>query len=72
MVNSDAAIFAASNCMGFGIVIRDHNGLCLAACGEHVDGTTSPEMAEALALRRALSFAVEEGFGRLLMASDCL
>ena len=29
-------------------------------------------MAEALALRRALSFVVEEGFGHLLMASDCL
>ena len=72
MVNSDAAIFAASNSMGFGIVIRDHNGSCLAACGEHVDGVTSPEMAEVLALRSALSFAVEEGFGRLLMASDCL
>ena len=72
MVNSDAAIFSSSNSMGFGTVIRDHTGACLAACGEHVEGVTSPELAEALALRRAISFAVEEGYDHMVLASDCL
>ena len=72
MVNSDAAIFSSSNSMGFGAVIHDHNGSCLAACGEHVEGVTSPELAEALALRHAISFAVEEGFVHMVVASDCL
>ena len=72
LVNSDAAIFFSSNGMGFGIVIRDHTGSCLAACGEHVKGVTSLEMAEALALRRAVSFVVAEGFSHLIVATDCL
>ena len=72
MVKSDAAIFSSSNRMGFGTVIRDHSGACLAACGEHVDGVTSPNMAEALALRHAVLFAVIEGFQHLIVASDFL
>ncbi len=31
-----------------------------------------PEMAEALAIRRALVLATEEGFQQVLVASDCM
>ena len=31
-----------------------------------------PEMAEALAVRRAVSFALEEGFSKVIIGSDCL
>jgi hypothetical protein len=50
----------ASMQIGTGIVIRDHNGLCLAACRERSDNATLPELA--LAIRRAVAFAQEEGF----------
>jgi hypothetical protein len=72
LVNVDAAIFTSSKQMGAGIVIRDHMGLCLAACGERSDNVTMPEMAEALAIRRAIVFAREEGFLDVILASYCL
>jgi ribonuclease HI len=71
-VNVDAALFTSSKQMGAGVVIRDHNGLCLAACGERSDNVTMPEMAEALAIRRAVVFAREEGFSNIIIGSDCL
>ena len=58
--------------MGVGVVIRDHNGACLAACSELVDMVTARETAEVLAMRRALSLACEEGFRKLVVVSDCL
>jgi hypothetical protein len=33
---------------------------------------TTPELAEALALRRAVSLAGDEGFDKLMVVSDCL
>jgi hypothetical protein len=58
--------------MGAGIVIRDHTGSCLAACREIIEEVIIPELAEALALCRALLFAQEEGFPRIIVGSDCL
>jgi hypothetical protein len=72
LVNVDAAIFATSRRMGAGIVARDHDGLFLAACGERYDEVVVPEIAEAIAVRRAISFAREEGFSKIIIASDCL
>jgi ribonuclease HI len=72
MINVDAAIFSPTRQMGLGVVIRDHSGQCLAACSETQDEVVTPEMAEALALRRAVLFAREEGFSRVIFSSDCL
>jgi hypothetical protein len=58
--------------MGIGVVIRSHNGDSLLACSELVEEVTMSELAKALALRRALVLAGEEGFDRLIVASDCL
>ena len=71
-INVDAAIFSSSCKMGVGVVIRGHNGACLAACSELIDMVTAPETAEALAMRRALFLAREEGFRKLMVVSDCL
>jgi hypothetical protein len=49
-VNIDAAIFASTRQMGVGVVVRDHNGNFIAACGERFDEVIIPEMAEALAI----------------------
>jgi ribonuclease HI len=72
LVNSDAAISEATGCMGAGVVIRNHQGDFLVACREHLNQITEPEYAEALALRRAVVLAKEEGFDRVVFASDCL
>jgi hypothetical protein len=57
--------------MGIGVVVRDHKGDCLLACSELLHMITTPEL-EALALRRAVSIADSEGFGKLMVVSDCL
>jgi hypothetical protein len=37
-----------------------------------VDGISSPEMAEALVLQRAVTVAVDHGYHNVIFASDCL
>jgi ribonuclease HI len=69
---SDAALFSPSRKMGIGVVIRSHHGECLLSCSELLEEVTMPEIAEAMALRRALSLASEEGFDKIIVASDCL
>jgi ribonuclease HI len=71
-INVDAALFSTSRRMGIGVVIRNHRGDCSVACSELVQEVTMPEIAEALALRRAVSLAGDEGFDSLVIASDCL
>jgi ribonuclease HI len=71
-INVDAALFPPSRRMGIGIVIRNHMGECSVACSELGMEVTVPEVAEALAVRRALSLAETEGFDKVIVASDCL
>jgi ribonuclease HI len=71
LVNVDAAVFAPSRCMGAGVVIRNHRGLCLAACQQLFEEVTSPELAEARAVLHAIVFAREEGFSKIIIGSDC-
>jgi hypothetical protein len=65
LVNSDAAIFEASGCMGAGVVVRDHLGTCLVACRQHMVGVCLPKLVEALALRRAAELARDEGLEKV-------
>jgi hypothetical protein len=64
LINVDATIFASSRQMGSGVVIRDHN-VCLTACSERFDEVVTPEIAEALAMRRVMSLAKDEAFSKL-------
>ena len=72
MFNVDAAVFKETNRMGLGILARDHNGDFIAACRQGVDNIVDPEMAEAVAFRRAINFAVQLPFKQVIIASDCL
>jgi hypothetical protein len=63
LINVDAAIFASRQ-MGSGVVIWDHN-VYLTACSERFDEVVTPEIAEALAMRRVMSLAKDEGFSKL-------
>jgi hypothetical protein len=71
-VNVDAALFPDLGRMVMGAVFRDHGGHCLAAASEPLLGFTTPELAEALALRRAVSLAHDRGYDKVIFASDCL
>jgi ribonuclease HI len=71
-INVDAALFSSSKRMGVGVVIRDHIGNCLVACNQLLDEVTTPEIAEALAVRCALTLARDEGLDKIILASDCL
>jgi ribonuclease HI len=71
-VNVDAALFSSTKRMGVGVVIRNHIGECLAAHSELIPDVTAPELAEALAVRRALALTREEGYNKVMLATDCL
>jgi hypothetical protein len=58
--------------MGADIVARDHTGACVFSCRHQLHDLRPPEEAEALALRRAVLLAQEEGFDKVIFASDCL
>jgi hypothetical protein len=65
LINVDAALFASSRSMGKVVVIRDHSGTCVAACSDVYQEVTIPELAEAMAVRKTLVFAKEEGLERV-------
>lgn len=56
-INSDAAVFSDLNRSCAGVVARDHEGYCVAACNEPFFGTFEPDMVQALAVRRAVYLA---------------
>jgi hypothetical protein len=71
-LNVDAALFSSSQSMSAGVVARDHDGTFVAAAGNSFQQVVNPELAEAIAIRFALSWACEEGMDNLIVASDCL
>jgi ribonuclease HI len=71
-INVDAALFKNPERMGAGVVIRNHKGHCLAARSEVLLAVATPELAEAVAVRRALALAREENLEDIKLASDCL
>lgn len=72
LINTDAAVFRATGLFGLGFLLRDHNGVCLLAVNERHTGCISPETAEAMAIRCALRAALDEGYQKIVLASDCL
>jgi hypothetical protein len=72
LINVDAALFNPSRRMGIGVVIRDHNGVCLTACSELREEVTALELAEVLALSHVVSLAADEGFDKVMVVSDYL
>jgi len=74
MFNVDAAIFKNPSCMGAGIVLRAHKGAFSAAlvhCCQLVHRIEDPALAEAIAVKRAVSFAMEHNLRQIIVTSDC-
>jgi ribonuclease HI len=68
----DAALFSEDQRMGWGAVLRDHNGAFILCARERLNCFPDPEMAEALAARRAMMVAKDHGIRKVLLVSDCL
>lgn len=58
----DAALFPSDRSMGWGTVLRDHQGNFLLSCMEGLAGLPEPELAEGIAFRRALQVLLDNGF----------
>jgi hypothetical protein len=72
MINVDAATFKQPPQMGVGIVVRDHRGDFIAACCQLIQRFDDPELDEAIAVRRAVSFTLEHDVQQVIIASDFL
>ena len=71
-VNFDGAVFGELNKLGVRVVIRDNNGTILGSCSEKLSQAYKAEETEALAARKALMFAHELGFQRVILEGDAL
>ena len=69
-INSDGSINLGAKSSGLGVVIRDSQGLLIAALSGCVQGVLAADMIEALALRRGILFASEIGLSRIQVESD--
>jgi ribonuclease HI len=72
LINVDAAIFSKSDRSGYGVVIRNHQGIMMAACRGFVDHVQCSEIAEAIAIRQTLYLAENVRAQYFQVASDCL
>ncbi|KAL0003476.1 hypothetical protein SO802_017257 [Lithocarpus litseifolius] len=69
-INFDGAIFSTRSTAGLGIIARDQAGLVLAALSQEIPLPTSVETVEVIAARRAILFAKELGFARVMVEGD--
>ena len=66
----DRAIFQDTNSAGLGVVVQDSGGWVIAALSERINIPSSMEELEALACRRAFSFAIEIGLQDVVFEGD--
>lgn len=70
-VNTDAAFDAATGTGSAGVVIRDHDGLVLAAATRWLGSVPDVLTAEAMAAKEGLELAVECGLDKAALEVDC-
>ena len=58
-INFDRAIFKSMARAGLGVVVRDEEGMVIAALSQNIKLPSSVDLVEALAARRAILFAQE-------------
>ncbi|XP_062075810.1 uncharacterized protein LOC133779929 [Humulus lupulus] len=71
-VNCDAALFASPQSFSFSCIARDFRGQMLEAIVKNVRGSVSPEVAEALGIKEALSWIKTNRWNNVEVESDCL
>ncbi|KAL8108560.1 hypothetical protein AgCh_024870 [Apium graveolens] len=71
-INTDAAIFKESDSYSYVFVVRDHDGSLVEAKARCRRGSISPDLAEALGIREALSWLKNTNYANAVVESDCL
>ena len=71
-LNTDAAIDARNQCVGLGMVIRDHSGSVIASGCQRIVVRFTPQVAEAMAIWRGKTFVKEKGLEPVVNESDDL
>ena len=71
-VNFDGALFLDQRCAGLGVVVRDSDGLIIAALSQKVRLPGSVDVVEALVAQRAICFAKELSLHHLVIEGDSL
>lgn len=69
-LNVDGAVFAASGNIRVGAVIRNYKGEVMLAMTQKINCSPSPELAEAWAILRGISVAIEAGFSSIILEGD--
>ena len=68
--NYDDVMFAESNMVEIGVVVRNSEGRVLAALSEQIVKPPTVEILELLVARRAVSFTAESGFDQFICEGD--
>ena len=68
--NFDATLFSNLGKTGYGAIFRNEKGEVMAAMTASGPNVHTSEEAELLACRRAIKFAVDAGFSRLIIKGD--
>ena len=69
-LNFDVAVFSSLDRSGYGAIIRNDNGVVRAAMTASGPKVSTSDEAELLACRRAIEFAMDAGFTRLIIEGD--
>ena len=69
-INFDGAWFGESDMAGLGVVIRNGDGLVIAALSKQIIKPPSVEILELLAARRAVTFTAESGHVQVICEGD--
>ena len=71
-INFDGAIFESSGRVGLGLVVRDAEGMVIAALSQNIQLPSSIDSIEALAARRAIILAQEISLTQVVVERDSL
>lgn len=71
-ITVDAAIFTEYSKYGIGLLARDDKGEVLQGRSEVYDGAVRPEIAEAIAVKEALSWVQGSHWPKVVEETDCL
>ncbi|KAM6592724.1 hypothetical protein CsatA_000427 [Cannabis sativa] len=71
-INVDGAIFAAENRFGMGFLLRDSNGKLIEAFSSSKVGAVSPEIAEIMGVKEALSWLKTKALTEVEIETDSL
>ncbi|KAL8111628.1 hypothetical protein AgCh_019375 [Apium graveolens] len=71
-ISVDAAIFSEYNALGLWVIARDNRGELTQAIMKCNFGLISANMAEAIAVKEALSWLKSEGQNKTVVETDCL